>query len=84
MGEVGTEGLMQVLEDATVLLATGGHGRPDALAPASSAFATCALGHMAVLDHEADGLLGQVVRRLQARRGKGEGLVEGTMESRCR
>jgi hypothetical protein len=36
---------------------------------ASAALAAGALGDVAVLDHEADGLLGQVVGRLQARRG---------------
>ena len=60
---------MQVLEHRSVLLGAGGGGRPDAFAPAAAARAACALGHVAVLDHEAYGLLGQVVRGRDARRG---------------
>jgi zinc protease len=50
-------------------LGAGGGGGPDALAPAAAALAARALGHVAILDHEADGLLGQVVRGFDARRG---------------
>jgi len=64
---VGDEGLMEVLEHRSALLGAGGRGGPDTFGPASAARAAGALGDVAVLDHEADGLLGQVVRRLNAR-----------------
>ena len=66
---MGDEGLMEILEHGSVLPGAGGGGSPDALAPASAALAARALGHVAVLDHEAGGLLGQVVRGFGARRG---------------
>ena len=68
-GEVSDDGLMEIVEHGAMLLDAGGGGGPDAFAPASAARTAGALGDVTVLDHEADGLLGQVVGGFETRRG---------------
>jgi hypothetical protein len=50
-------------------LRTGGQRRPDALAPSTPLRAVSPLRDSPIDHHEANRLLGQVVRRLDARRG---------------
>ena len=68
-GEVGIHGAFEVVEDCSTLLCAGRHHRPDAFAPLATRSASRALGDPAIDDHEANGLLGQVVCRGYARRG---------------
>ena len=57
------------LKDRTVLLGAGGNDRPNPLAPAAAGLAPRPLGNAPVDHHEANRLFGQVVGRLDARRG---------------
>lgn len=61
------QGLDKEREGGAVLQAAGAQGAPDACAPLLSALAARALGASAVLDDEADRLLGAVVGGLHAR-----------------
>ncbi len=61
--------IAKIGEDGAALLGQCCDRRPDSLIPLTTGCATCALGDPAVDDHEADGLLGEVVRRLHARCG---------------
>ena len=67
--EVCGDGLTEELEHRAALLSTGGDRGPDALTPSSAPFAPRPLGDESIDDHEAHGLLGQIVRRLDPRRG---------------
>src|ERR1035437_3296821 len=59
---------MQILEPAAALWSAGGDGRPDAFAPTPSAFAARPLRNEPFDHHEANGLLGEIVVRLDPRR----------------
>ncbi len=59
----------QELEHRSALLRARGDGGPDPLAPAAPGFATRALRNPTINHHEANRLLRQIVRRLDARRG---------------
>ena len=61
--------VQQELKDRATLLGAGGDHRPDPLAPAAAFLAPRPLGDLPVDHHEANRLFGQVVRRLDARRG---------------
>ena len=67
-GEVGFYRFAEIIEGASCLHCAGCEHRPDALTPAPSCDAPCALRHFAVNHHESYRLLGQVVRGLHARR----------------
>jgi len=68
--EVGVEGLAEEVEDSAFLLTAGRKDRPDALAPLLSAFASRALGDVAVDHNMPNRLFGLIVRRLNPRRGQ--------------
>lgn len=57
---------MQEFKDATTLLSAGGDGGPNASGPNAADRAARALRDAAVDHHETNGLLSQVVRRLDS------------------
>src|SRR5687767_15918057 len=61
--------LDEELKRRAALLSTTGHRRPDALQPTSAACTSRALRDMSINHDKPDGLLRQVVGRLDARRG---------------
>ena len=69
MAKMGVENITKIGEDRTTLLRQSCDRRPDTLRPLSAGLAPRALGDAAVDDHETDGLFGQIVGRLHARRG---------------
>jgi len=66
--EVGLDDLDEVVESGAALGGAGGEDGPDAFGPLASALAASSLGDAPVDGHEADGLFGEVVRRLDTGR----------------
>ena len=66
--EAGANGFEKEIENRATLLGAGRDDCPDPFEPALASFASRSLRYMSVDDHEANGLLGQIVGRLDAGR----------------
>ena len=65
IGEVGKERLLQEGEEIAAVLAAGGDGRPNPLAPDTALFTASSLRDAAVDHHVANSLFGGIVGRLK-------------------
>ena len=66
---MGEERFLKELHQVAPGLFAGRDRRPNAFAPIATLFATSALGDFPVEDNEPNCLLGQIIRRIDARRG---------------